>query len=355
MMLKKILALLLCLLLLPSAVPAEEAAQEEPAAAEAPAAAYDIPSEPLWRGKLAYSCNVYEAPDENAESVGRILKGEYFWMYAVYPAWVYVSYGTTRGFIRRSCIDHANVIDESTTPPYGVDFYLYASDVLDGTKVMSAPDEESEVLITLNAGARVALLGFEDGWGKLIFKRQYGYIDSRYLDGLIPVYCGTEEAGCDRPIAAFVSFYKITTDEDNIGRMTNIAVACEKLSAITLQNGEALNFNTQIGPFTAANGYQKAIVLVSGGSGINYGGGTCQVSSTLYNAVLQLPGLTVTQRRAHGPAGASYLPHGVDAAVGSSTLNFRFRNDYPFPVRIDASSQDGALYIALYRAEEAGE
>ncbi len=354
-MIKRLLALLLCLGMCFCFALGEGTGGEDADASRADPALAGIPSEPLWRGKLAYSCSVYTAMDENAETVGRILKGEYFWMYAVYPSWAYVSYGTTRGFIRRSCIDHANVIDESTTPPYGVDFYAYAASVAGDTPVMSAPDSGSEVLITLHDGARVALLGFEDGWGKLIFKRQYGYVDSRYIGALIPVYDDAETAGTDRPISAFVSFYKITEDEDNIGRMTNIAVACAKLSAITLQSGEGLNFNTQIGPFSAANGYEKAIVLVSGGSGINYGGGTCQVSSTLYNAVLQLPGLTVTQRRAHGPAGASYLPHGVDAAVGSTSLNFRFRNDYPFPVRIDASSQDGALYIALYKAQDGAE
>ena len=64
-----------------------------------------------------------------------------------------------------------------------------------------------------------------------------------------------------------------------------------------------------------------------------------------------LPGLTVLQRRAHGNNGASYLPIGVDAAVGNSELNFRFRNDYAFPLRIHATSQDGALTIAIYRAE----
>ena len=357
-MYKKAISLLLCLGMLLTFAWAEDAGETEAPAApqESVTERYHIPAEPLWRGKLAFTCSVYAEPDENAKPVGRILKGEYFWMYAVYPSWVYISYGSTRGFIRRSVIDHANVIDEKTTPPYGVEFYPYAAAVAGDTPVMSAPDENSETLITLHDGARVALLGFENGWAKLIFKRQYGYIDSRRIGTLIAVYNDAETAGTDRPIAAFVSFYKITTDEDNVGRMTNIAVACEKLSAITLKNGESLNFNTQIGPFNAANGYQKAIVLVSGGSGINYGGGTCQVSSTLYNSVLQLPGLTVTQRRPHGPAGASYLPHGVDAAVGSSSLNFRFRNDYAFPVRIDASSQDGALYIAIYKAEEsAGE
>ncbi len=353
-MLKKIFSILICLCIMLCSALGENAGEVEQGedVAQSGISADEIPSEPRWRGQLAFTCNVYDEADENARAVGRLLKGEYFWIYAVYPSWAYVSYGTTRGFIRRSCIDHANVIDQAATPPYGVDFYAYAAVISGEANVMSAPGEDSEVLLTLNDGARVAFIGFENGWGKLIYRRQYAYIDSRLIGELIPVYDDAETAGTDRPIAAFVSFYKTTTDEENLGRMENIAVACEKLSAIALANGDALNFNSQIGPFNAANGYKKAPVLVPSGGGINYGGGTCQVSSTLYNAVLQLPGLTVIQRRAHGPAGASYLPHGVDAAVGTSSLNFRFRNDYSFPVRIDASSQDGALYIAIYRAGE---
>ena len=73
------------------------------------------------------------------------------------------------------------------------------------------------------------------------------------------------------------------------------------------------------------------------------------MSSTLYNSILQLPGITILQRRPHGPSGAAYLPHGVDAAVGNSSLNLRFRNDYPYAIRVDGHCRDGALYIAVYR------
>jgi vancomycin resistance protein YoaR len=89
--------------------------------------------------------------------------------------------------------------------------------------------------------------------------------------------------------------------------------------------------------------------LLDGGVSLGYGGGTCQVSSTFYNAVLQLPGITVLYRRPHGPAGAKYLPHGVDAAVGNDYLNLVIRNDYDFPVRVEASSQDGALFMCIFR------
>ncbi|MBR4080292.1 MAG: VanW family protein, partial [Clostridia bacterium] len=68
---------------------------------------------------------------------------------------------------------------------------------------------------------------------------------------------------------------------------------------------------------------------------------------------LQLPGIGILQRRPHGPAGAKYLPHGVDAAVGNSSLNLRFENNYDFPIRVEGhSSGDGALLMLVYKVTE---
>ena len=80
-----------------------------------------------------------------------------------------------------------------------------------------------------------------------------------------------------------------------------------------------------------------------------YGGGSCQVSSTLWDTLMQLPGITVLRRNPHGANAASYLPHGMDAASGTNTQNFIFRNDFDFPIRIDASTHDLALFVAIYK------
>ena len=89
-------------------------------------------------------------------------------------------------------------------------------------------------------------------------------------------------------------------------------------------------------------------VLIDGGTVAGYGGGTCQVSTTLYNALLQLhEGITILWRRPHGPGGAKYAPHGVDAAVGAVNLNLEFRNDYDFPITLDCTVLNGALCICI--------
>ena len=274
-------------------------------------------------------------------------------VHALNPTFAYVSYepGNMAGYVRRVCLEDTRIVDSCTTPPYGVDFnHFIAAIAAEDADVTTYPGS-GDTLITLHKGARVSFIGFENGYGKLIYHREYGYIDSRLLGEITRVYDIAETAGTDAPIASYTSFYKITTDESNLNRMTNIAVACGKLRDFNFPAAANLDFNRDMGPYKASSGYMPAGVLVDGNLQQGYGGGTCQVSSTLYNVVLQLPGLTVLQRRAHGNNGASYLPIGVDAAVGNSSLNFRFRNDYPFPIHIDAHSQDGALTIAIYRAE----
>ena len=309
----------------------------------------------LYSARTRVDSKVYADWDgtEGITQIGIIPKSRRISVLALNPTFALVSYpeGKLTGYVRRVCLEDTKVLDKVSTPPYGVDFnHFLAAVEAEDAPVTTLPGG-GETLITLHRGARVSFIGFESGYGKVIYHRQYGYIDSRLLGEMLNVYEVPEDAGTDAPIASYTSFYKITTDESNLNRMTNIAVACQKLCAFPLLPAADLNFNRDMGPYKASSGYMPAGVLVDGQLQQGYGGGTCQVSSTLYNVVLQLPGLTVLQRRAHGDNGASYLPIGVDAAVGNSELNFRFRNDYPFPLRIDASSQDGALTIAIYRAE----
>ena len=320
------------------------------------AAAEDDPSVRLYTARTRISARVYSGWEgtDGIQQINTIPERVRVVVHALYPTFAYVTYenGRITGYVKRVCLEDPKAVNKVDTPPYGVDFNRFLTTVAAPDAPVTTAPGGGETLITLHQGARVSFIGFEGGYGKLIYHREYGYVDSRLLNEIIPIYYDAESAGTDAPIAAYTSFYKITTDESNLNRMSNIAVACQKLCALPLPTSSNLNFNRDLGPYKESSGYLPAGILTDGGLTLGYGGGTCQVSSTLYNVVLQLPGLTVLQRRAHGNNGASYLPIGVDAAVGNSELNFRFRNDYPFPIRIDASSQDGALTIAIYKAEE---
>ncbi len=267
------------------------------------------------------------------------------------PEWVLVrsAKGAT-GYIRRYHIDFNKVqaVNPATTPPYPAVISQYLVWVARQTEIREAPDVSANSLITMNPGARLAVLDVEDGWAKVIFKRQYGYLDTRDLSEMQPVAGNTENPDGLSPIAAYTSFYNLATNEENLNRIENIAVANNRMRMYTIRPGDSFDFNRDAGPYSRRSGYLPAPALVDGGVTLSYGGGTCQVSSTLYNTLMQLPGISILKRRPHGPGGAKYLPLHADAAVGNVNLNLIFRNFYPFSVRIDGSSQDGALTIVIW-------
>lgn len=306
---------------------------------------------PLYTALMRYDASIFD--QVNGQRVGGIGKGKRVDIYEVLPAWLKVGReGEILGYLKREFLDDYTVqtVSPATTPAYPGIQHSFLAWIKGETSVLASPDTAAEKLIDLTNGCRLALISVEDGFGKLIFRRQYGYIDMRKVSKILPLNL-TMDAKVDAPIAAYTSFYNIATNEDNLSRIKNLEVSCEKFAQLRIDSGGNFDFNRDLGPYNKRNGYHPAIVLVDGGSKLGYGGGTCQASSTLYNVVLQLPGIAVTHRRPHGPSGISYLPHGADAAVGNVTQNFKFANRYPFPVRIEGTVQDGALTVAIWRAD----
>lgn len=264
--------------------------------------------------------------------------------------WTIVRYKSAIGYIKRGRLYDIVPVDPSATPPYGTQKSTYIATAADVCEVRKSMSDDDASWVVLNPGTRLSIWKIQDGWAIVPYWRTYGYINMNDLTDLIPVSPTDEPISADTPIAAYTSYYTMAQTDINRSRIINISVACQRLTRV-MQPGEALNFNKDVGPYRASNGYQKAWVLVNGTSVPGYGGGTCQVSSTLYNALLQLPGVEILQRRPHGPDGARYLPHGVDAAVGNDNLNLRFQNNYDFPIRIEGhSSGDGALLMLVYKA-----
>ena len=292
--------------------------------------------------------------DQNSKALGTAYKGNVITIYKVFPAYVLAEYNGVSGFILRTCIDeNVTVLDPENTPPYGVTVNQYVATTTAAVKVHVDPDTTSSTFpIEIGAGSKVAILGFNGSFAKVLYWRSYGYIDASLLKDLVVVSPTITPMSDDTPLAAFSSFFVYNNGvELNDGRVKNIMRSCESMTRI-LQPGESLNFNEQVGPYSKSNGYFPAPVLVNGTAKPGYGGGTCQSSSTLYNTVRQLPGVAIVYRRPHGPACARYLPMHQDAAVGNSTLNFIFRNDYNFPIRILAETTgEGVLTIQIFRAE----
>ena len=120
--------------------------------------------------------------------------------------------------------------------------------------------------------------------------------------------------------------YATTPYTGSSSRQINVRLATSKCTGVLLAPGEEFNTDERFGPRNAANGWAKAPGIVGGGELEDvYGGGICQVSTTLWNAVL-LAGLEIVERHNHSLY-ISHYPLGRDATVSAGGKNMRFRND----------------------------
>ncbi len=339
-MTKRAINLLLALLLVLCASPAMAATQ--------PGNPGEMPK-PLYNGIAQTNVFIRTERSREADTVGHYNSGDKVQIIAYEPEWLIVVKGKdgdwVTGYVLRHTVSEITQTAEAELP-YGATPTVYTAVLAKDATIRTGPAVTADPLFTLTEGAKIAILSIEDGWAKCIYWRQYGYFYMDAVTELTPVF----PADTARPgdtIAAFNSFYNMSEEGLNPNRKINIAQACQYIS-IVLQPGTSFDFDGTAGPYQYPRGYLEGISYFEGQAVPSVGGGVCQVSSTLYNVLLALPsGMEVTYRRAHGPSGATYLPHGVDAAVGNDRLNLIFQNTFDFPVRIEAMAHDGALYIAM--------
>lgn len=143
---------------------------------------------------------------------------------------------------------------------------------------------------------------------------------------------------------------EILTSDPN--RNNNIHLTCNTLNGHIIEPGETFSFTGLLGKSTSDKGYKEANVINSEGDTIKgLGGGNCQVSSTLYNAVAQIPELEVIERHNHG-AEVHYVPIGQDAAVAYGSMDFRFKNNLNFKIKLYASTDDKYITIRIAKVIE---
>jgi len=146
------------------------------------------------------------------------------------------------------------------------------------------------------------------------------------------------EAMLFRDVLASASTRFSTSTANGRNRAINIRLAAETINGTILLPGEEFSFNQVVGPRTPEKGYTIAHVYIQGEVRDGYGGGVCQVSTTLYDAVL-LANLKVTERHNHMFT-VSYVPLGMDAAVSYGYADLKFKNTTDYPIRIDARVSD---------------
>lgn len=170
----------------------------------------------------------------------------------------------------------------------------------------------------------------------------YGKAEGRSAAGDGMALSVTSALPTSTPIGSYATAYNA-----NSSRATNIAVAASRIHGVVIQPGESFSFSQTILPRTAANGYVKANVIENKKYVLGTGGGICQVSSTLYAAMLSA-GLPATERHPHSLS-VGYIPDGMDATISGTTLDLKFTNIFAEPIQIQAIADNGTLTVSLYK------
>lgn len=131
-----------------------------------------------------------------------------------------------------------------------------------------------------------------------------------------------------------------------VNRTFNVKVAAAAIDGQIIKPGEVFSFNKVVGPRSTEAGYKEAKVIVNNEFVDSLGGGICQVSSTLYNALLKAD-VEIVQRSPHSLV-VKYVPLGQDAAVAFGSKDFQFKNNMPSALVIKTSVKGNTLTIKLF-------
>lgn len=137
---------------------------------------------------------------------------------------------------------------------------------------------------------------------------------------------------------------KIIDDDDN--RDTNIRITCNEINGTIVKNGEEFSFNESAGNPTPDRGYKKAGIFIDGELKKGYGGGNCQVSTTIYNAVNKIDGIKVTERHEHGKE-VGYIKMGKDSTVAYDGLDLKFENNTGYDIKLYAELSDKKIKVKV--------
>ncbi len=144
--------------------------------------------------------------------------------------------------------------------------------------------------------------------------------------------------------------YTTIYDAGNANRSHNIELAAKTINGTILMPGEIFSYNGILGNTNKEKGYKVGTAYVGGKVVESYGGGICQVSSTLYNSVLYA-NLEIVERHNHSYV-VNYVPAGRDATVAYGGKNFRFKNTRNYPIKIVANAKNGVVSISIKGIKE---
>ena len=325
---KKLLGLLILLLLLPAAAFAAELSYIEEA----------LPETPQWTAEIRKLTRIRKEKNMNSRNwLGRVPAGAEVNVYLYLGDWCVCEYKGDVGYLPYDRLWAFRKIGESLLP---------TSTPVQGIATMT---QEAFLTVDKYSGNTVKI-------GDLLCVQADGTLPMLRRTTSLPEdsftfapFVSVEDSAPGDAIYGFTTFY----NKDLGGRYPenrdfNIELAVERLQGVTIQPGEKFSFNALCGPYKKSNGYLKAKNVSNDGYG--YGGGVCQVSTTIFCAIGGID-YTLDEWQLHSYEGVKYVPRNLDAAV-ASTRDFSFYNNEAIPLKMEVMAQDGVLTVILRHAQE---
>lgn len=320
---KRLLCLLLCLL------PMLASAQE--------------PLVPQYRATMAKESKMRAEPSTKAKYLGTVPDEAVILIYEYGEEWSLCGYNGKVGYLLTNRFYELWRLGSDALPGM---IYLDGVALITQETHVENPDKSSGDLFSgldLQPGD---VIGACSADGSIPFRRTVLTLPEGTFE--FAPFVAVETAQPGDLLYAFTTYYN-----DAVGgslakeRRHNIELAVSRLDGTVLQPGESFSFNALCGPYEKANGYVRAPNISRSGYGV--GGGVCQVSTTIFEAVLGLE-LQLDQWEVHQSSGVKYAPVNFDSAVGGGK-DLRFTNTLGYPIRLEVRTQNGALTAYFYRAE----
>lgn len=199
------------------------------------------------------------------------------------------------------------------------------------------PSISSKVLSTISFGETFKVFEQEGEWFRAEYQGVSGFVYWKYFSFI------EEEITEDSNLIGN-SIIQYTSSEN---RDFNLALACNTINGVVLQPGEEFRWSKIVGNASEEKGYFPATIIIDKKPVIGYGGGVCQVSTTLYNAILDTS--IVPTEHYHHSLGSAYAKN--DATVFYGSKDFAFINTYGFPIKIEATAYYSVVFVNLYRED----
>lgn len=311
------------------------------------ALAEDTKEEAQFTGVIGKRMSVYAHADEDSGVLGMLESDTVVDVYEKMRTYTRIDYQGQTGYVLTKYIERVQRKNPLDGPMPGTTL-LYGMGRL--TRDVTFKPEGYKYAITLTAGSYLAVQKVTETKAYFPYRVEPD-LQAVPLDALEMVeLTAWADAQPGELISAFSTFYSVSKNSwENVNRLKNIDLACERLNDTIIPAGGTFSFNDICAPYSEANGYWEAPIL-SGTSDTGYGGGVCQVATTIYNNVLRTP-MWIVDHHWHGQGGTKYISGGYDATV-SDRWNLVFENRLPYDLRVMMKAQDGVMTAAFYRADE---